>query len=83
MALLLPFLATREVVAQPVAQGVDDERGPEDAETRKRGQPPGRVVANLHFGLTLAPLTGRILAACVLGREPEVALTPYLPDRSC
>jgi sarcosine oxidase subunit beta len=43
----------------------------------------GYFVANLHFGLTLAPLTGRILAACVLGREPEVDLAPYLPDRFC
>lgn len=41
----------------------------------------GYFVANLHFGLTLAPLTGRLLAACVLGREPEVDLGPYLPDR--
>lgn len=41
----------------------------------------GYFVANLHFGLTLAPLTGRLLASCVTGQEPEVDLRPYLPDR--
>lgn len=41
----------------------------------------GYFVATLHFGLTLAPLTGRLLTACVLGQEPEVDLRPYAPDR--
>jgi glycine/D-amino acid oxidase-like deaminating enzyme len=34
-----------------------------------------------HIGLTLAPITARIVAALVAGRTPEVDLTPYLPGR--
>jgi D-hydroxyproline dehydrogenase len=34
-----------------------------------------------HLGLTLAPLTARIVAALVAGREPGLDLTPYLPGR--
>ena len=34
-----------------------------------------------HIGLTLAPITGRIVADLVLGQEPEVDITPYLPTR--
>lgn len=41
----------------------------------------GYFVATLHFGLTLAPLTGRLLASCVLGQEPEIDLRPYAPER--
>ena len=41
----------------------------------------GYFVAALHFGLTLAPLTGRLLTSCVLGQEPEVDLRPYAPER--
>jgi D-amino-acid dehydrogenase len=34
-----------------------------------------------HIGLTLAPITARLVAAVVAGREPELDLTPYLPHR--
>jgi D-amino-acid dehydrogenase len=34
-----------------------------------------------HIGLTLAPLTARIVADLVAGQEPELDLTPYLPSR--
>jgi D-amino-acid dehydrogenase len=34
-----------------------------------------------HLGLTLGPLTGRLAAALVSGRQPEIDLAPYRPDR--
>ena len=34
-----------------------------------------------HIGLTLAPITARLVAALVMGRAPELDLTPYLPTR--
>lgn len=34
-----------------------------------------------HIGLTLAPITARLVAALVTGRAPELDLTPYLPNR--
>ncbi len=34
-----------------------------------------------HIGLTLAPITARLVAAVVAERAPELDLTPYLPDR--
>ena len=34
-----------------------------------------------HIGLTLAPITARIVADLVAGRSPEVELRPYLPGR--
>lgn len=34
-----------------------------------------------HIGLTLAPITARLVAALVAGRAPEMDLTPYLPTR--
>ena len=34
-----------------------------------------------HIGLTLAPITARLVAALVAGRAPEIDLTPYLPVR--
>jgi D-hydroxyproline dehydrogenase len=34
-----------------------------------------------HIGLTLAPITARLVAALVAGRTPELDLTPYLPGR--
>lgn len=34
-----------------------------------------------HIGLTLAPITARIVADLVMGRDPEVDLAPYLPSR--
>jgi D-amino-acid dehydrogenase len=34
-----------------------------------------------HIGLTLAPVTARIVADLVAGRVPEVDLAPYLPSR--
>lgn len=34
-----------------------------------------------HIGLTLAPITARLVAALVAGRAPEIDLTPYLPTR--
>jgi glycine/D-amino acid oxidase-like deaminating enzyme len=34
-----------------------------------------------HIGLTLAPITARLVAALVAGREPELDISPYLPGR--
>ena len=34
-----------------------------------------------HLGLTLAPITARLVAALVAGRAPELDLAPYRPDR--
>lgn len=34
-----------------------------------------------HIGLTLAPITARLVAALVTGHPPELDLTPYLPTR--
>ena len=34
-----------------------------------------------HLGLTLAPVTARIVAALIARRAPEVDITPYLPSR--
>ena len=34
-----------------------------------------------HIGLTLAPITARIVADLVAGRAPEMDITPYLPTR--
>ena len=34
-----------------------------------------------HIGLTLAPITARIVADLVAGRQPEVDITPYRADR--
>ena len=43
----------------------------------------GLYVAGGHFrnGILLAPMTGRILSALVLGREPPVSLEPFRPER--
>lgn len=41
----------------------------------------GYFLASLHFGLTLAPLTGRILASCILGEPLDLDLTPYSVGR--
>ena len=34
-----------------------------------------------HLGLTLGPITGRIIADLVAGRDPGLDLKPYAPDR--
>ena len=34
-----------------------------------------------HIGLTLAPITARIIADLIAGRTPEVEMRPYLPTR--
>ena len=34
-----------------------------------------------HLGLTLGPITGRVIAAAVAGRQPEFDLAPYRADR--
>lgn len=34
-----------------------------------------------HIGLTLAPITARLVADLVAGRPPELDMTPYLPGR--
>jgi glycine oxidase len=41
----------------------------------------GFYLANLHFGLTLVALTGRVLASFVLGEEPEVDVGGYRYER--
>ena len=34
-----------------------------------------------HLGLTLGPITGRLIAATVAGHATAFDLTPYRPDR--
>jgi D-amino-acid dehydrogenase len=34
-----------------------------------------------HLGLTMGPLTGRLIAQLAAGRPPELDLTPYRPER--
>ncbi len=34
-----------------------------------------------HLGLTLGPITGRLIAAAIAGRQPEFDLAPYRADR--
>jgi D-amino-acid dehydrogenase len=34
-----------------------------------------------HIGLTLAPITARLVASIVAGREPELDLSPYSAAR--
>jgi glycine/D-amino acid oxidase-like deaminating enzyme len=41
----------------------------------------GFYLANLHFGLTLVALTGRVLASYVLGEKPGVDVSGYGLDR--
>jgi glycine/D-amino acid oxidase-like deaminating enzyme len=41
----------------------------------------GFFLANLHFGLTLFALTGRVLTSLVLGEEPELDVGEYRYDR--
>ena len=43
----------------------------------------GLLVATGHFrnGILLAPITGRILAAVILGLEPPVRLEPFRVER--
>jgi D-amino-acid dehydrogenase len=50
------------------------------------GQAPGRpnlllAFGHQHIGLTLGPLTGRIVADLAAGRDPGLDLAPYRPDR--
>lgn len=50
------------------------------------GRVPGRANAYLnfghgHLGLTMAAVSGRHIAALAAGREAEIDLTPYRPDR--
>ena len=41
----------------------------------------GYFLANLHFGVTLAPLTGHVVTSYVLGEEPELDVGEYRIDR--
>ena len=34
-----------------------------------------------HLGLTMGPATGQIIADLAAGRDPDIDLTPYRPDR--
>jgi glycine oxidase len=44
---------------------------------------PGLVLMSGHYrnGILLAPISARIVAACVTGQKPPVDLTPFSPDR--
>lgn len=41
----------------------------------------GYFLANLHFGLTLFALTGRVLTSYLLDEEPELDVSGYLYER--
>ncbi len=50
------------------------------------GPVPGRAILLLafghqHIGLTLGPLTGRLVADIAAGRDPGLDLTPFAPTR--
>ena len=34
-----------------------------------------------HLGLTLGPITGRIIATLAAGGDPEIDIGPFRPDR--
>jgi D-amino-acid dehydrogenase len=36
-----------------------------------------------HIGLTLGPLTGRLIADLIAGRDPGIDLGPFRPERRC
>jgi glycine oxidase len=44
---------------------------------------PGLVMMSGHYrnGILLAPISAKIVAACVLGQKPPVDLAPFSPDR--
>lgn len=44
---------------------------------------PGLIMMSGHYrnGILLAPISARIVAACVLGQKPPVDLAPFSPDR--
>lgn len=44
---------------------------------------PGLILMSGHYrnGILLAPISARIVAACVLGRKPPLELRPFSPDR--
>jgi glycine oxidase len=43
----------------------------------------GAILMSGHYrnGILLAPISARIVAACVLGRKPPLSLEPFSPDR--
>ena len=47
----------------------------------RRGSDILHAYGHGHIGLTLAPVTARLVAAVAAGRAPEIDLTPYLPNR--
>ncbi len=44
---------------------------------------PGLVIATGHFrnGILLAPITGKLMAELIGGRNPSISLEPFRPDR--
>ncbi|RYZ01132.1 MAG: glycine oxidase ThiO [Myxococcales bacterium] len=47
-------------------------------------QTPGLIFMSGHYrnGILLAPISARIVAACVTGQKPPVDLLPFAPDRA-
>jgi glycine oxidase len=48
------------------------------------GALPGLILMSGHYrnGILLAPISAKIVAACVLGRRPPLDLAPFSPDRA-
>jgi glycine oxidase len=44
---------------------------------------PGLILMSGHYrnGILLAPISAKIVAACVLGEKPPLDLAPFSPDR--
>ena len=47
-------------------------------------QTPGLIFMSGHYrnGILLAPISAKIVAACVSGQKPPVDLLPFAPDRA-
>jgi glycine/D-amino acid oxidase-like deaminating enzyme len=75
----VPAVREQRLLRTWAGTGVDSEDGmPIIGESERV---PGLFVGLAPFGFTLGPLTARLLADRILGREPVLPLGPFGPDR--